>query len=154
MAGSIRGRAGGILAVLELIDEGHGPALEADLITHGMPALHTAGTPALPWHTVFIFARRMQEVPGTALGVSVHGPRAQWTVAEQLLSKAVNSLQWLVWSKSKDASQPGAKPPEPRHLPGLEPVDEDTKHRGTPTPIGDVIAMLGPQAQALYPDLV
>lgn len=150
MAGRVRGSAGGILAVLDLLDAGHGPALEAELIAHGLPTLAAVGTPALTWHAVFIFAQHLQGKPGNALAASVHGPGWQWNAQEQLLNGVSNMLQWLTWSKSKDASKPGAKPPTPGYLPGLEPVDKNAKHRGTATPISEVLEMLGPDAQEMY----
>lgn len=150
MAGSIRCRPGGILAVLDLLEAGHGPALEADLLTHGLPALSKVGSPDLPWHALFIFARRMNETPGSALAVAEHGTSRQWSPTEQMLNGISNMMQWLIWSKSKDASQPGAKPPTPIYLPGLEPVDETVKHRGTPTPLAEVLEMLGDQAKDMY----
>lgn len=151
MAGTLRGRPGGIIAVLDLIEDGHGEALEADLITHGM-RLDQAGK-SLPWRAVFFFARRMLDTPGTALAVSVHGPGARWTVQEQLLTALNNRVTWLAWSKSKDAEK-GGKPPKPVYLPGLEPEEEKGKHYGTAAPMADVLEMLGPEAKALYGDLI
>lgn len=151
MAGRIRSHPGGILALLDFFADGHQPALEADLITHGYPP-HLLGTPALPWHTAFVFTQTMATTKGSATAISVHGPGAQWTLQDQLLHAMAYRLEWLVWSKSKDASRSGAKPPKPTYLPGLEPQQEGTKHYGKAAPIEDVLAMLGPAAQAVFGD--
>lgn len=109
---------------------------------------------ALPWHTAFVFARTMANTKGSATAVSVHGAGAQWTLQDQLLHTINYKLEWLVWSKSKDASRPGARPPKQTFLPGLEPKDAQGKHYGKAAPLSDVLAMLGPQAQEKYGEYI
>lgn len=152
MAGRIRSLPGGILALLDFFEEGHQQAVEADLILHGYRP-DRMGTSELPWHTVFLFARAMASKLGSNTAVSVNGPGAQWTVQERLLNQLNNHLHWLAWTKSKDASRPGAQPPKPHHLPGLEPKEAQGKRYGKAAPMADVLAMLGPQAQKLYGDI-
>lgn len=153
MAGRVRGHPGGIFALLDLYEQGHWAALEADLMAAGHQ-IHHMGAGALSWHAVFVFARRALETPGSALAVSVHGPGARWSATEQLINGVYNHLAWLAWSKSKDASRPGAKPPAVVHLPGLEPENKDAKHYGQPAPLESVLEMLGEQAQEKFGDLV
>ncbi len=39
----------------------------------------------------------------------------------------MDALRWLVWSKSKDAQRPGARPPDPIPRPGIEPETKQHK---------------------------
>lgn len=152
MAGKVRSPAGGILDLLDLFDEGHKPALEADLIEHGFLP-HQIGSDALPWHAVVILAKRLLETPNSALAVSVHGVKARWTAQDQLMMRIFNVLRWVAWSKTEDAANRG-RPPEIEYLPGLEPEDEETKHYGKAAPIADVLALLGEDALEKYGDLL
>lgn len=46
--------------------------------------------------------------------------RDMWGLDQHLLALMADSLRWLVWAKSKDATRPGAKPPDPIPRPGTQ----------------------------------
>ncbi|MGC4964240.1 DUF5361 domain-containing protein [Gordonia sp. DT101] len=54
----------------------------------------------------------------------------QWGLLELLLADIADSQRWLVWSKSKDAARPGAKPPARIPRPGVSDAEDKTRRRG------------------------
>lgn len=56
--------------------------------------------------------------PDSALQRSIGGADAAWTLTNQLIATAVDSLRWLVWAKTEDA-QKRRNIPKPIPRPGV-----------------------------------
>lgn len=66
------------------------------------------------------------------------GPEKQrWGLAEQLLAVNADALNWLVWSKTKDAEK-GRNKPKPIPRPGVD-TEADVRTIGTPAPIEEIL---------------
>lgn len=76
---------------------------------------------------------------GSAFDRTVRGPDASWQLSELLLAAAVDSLHWLVWSKTKGAKR-GTGQPDPIPRPGVKPRRERI---GTPASIDKIDQLLG-----------
>lgn len=94
MAEGLHGQAGGIVGLLELIDE-HQEAVEFELLLIGRH-LDELGTPALSWRDFLVLVRRWQKMPGNALAAAVHGVEVpSW--GEQVMATMVDLLQAIAW---------------------------------------------------------
>ncbi|MGK9222071.1 MULTISPECIES: hypothetical protein [unclassified Microbacterium] len=106
MARGLGDRAGGILGLLDLVDE-HQEAIEYELIAAGL-RLRDLSTPALTWRDLFVLVRRWQKTPGNALAAGVYGAEVpSWT--EQVLATIVDLLQAVAW-KLPRPRRSGGKP--------------------------------------------
>ena len=81
----------------------------------------------------------MHAPPGTAL---YHERGKGWTVADHLLTDALELLDWLAWTKTVDAQQktPRMKP-KPRRRPGV--IAGDIKPEDKPMTVADYVAKTG-----------
>lgn len=94
MARRIVGRRGGILGLLNLVDE-HQEAIEYELLIIGRH-LSELGSPALTWRDLYVLVRRWQMTPGNAFAASVHGGEVpSWT--EQVLAVVVDMLNGIAF---------------------------------------------------------
>ena len=114
MAEGLRGHGGGILGLVDLLEE-HREALDYDLLTLGLD-LNDVGSRHLDW-------RRLRAVvtylPATsALGRSVHGDAASWSTTDYLLAAAADALAAGNWQRG------GGKGRRPKPIP--RPGDEDS----------------------------
>lgn len=90
MAHRVERDAGGILGLLDLVDE-HQEAVEFELIAAGI-RWRDIGSEALNWRDLFVLVRRWQKLPGNALGAAVHGHEVpSWN--QQVLAVLVDQLQ-------------------------------------------------------------
>lgn len=73
-------------------------------------------------------ASLLTQLPEGARVRLAYAPDAVWTSDRALLAAMVNDLNWLVWSKTKDAKHnrnrpkpigPSAKRPDERHIVGM-----------------------------------
>lgn len=90
MAHGIERDAGGILGLLELVEE-HQEAVEFELIAAGL-RWRDIGSDAFTWRDLFVLVRRWQKLPGNALGAAVHGHEVPSWV-EQVLAVLVDQVQ-------------------------------------------------------------
>lgn len=105
MAEGLRYQPGGILSLVELIDE-HYEAIEADLLDRGW-RLAEVGR-GLSWRDLLIMVRRFQRDPETATARAMHGEH--WSVTDQLLAVIADLLQVGNWQRAGKKSAPKPKP--------------------------------------------
>lgn len=102
--------------------------------------LRDVGCPEFTWGDLLDV---VQHLPKTsAVYRAVHGDEdAEWGLLEHLAASTADSLAWLVWSKTEDATKKRNRPkPIPR--PGV--VDESKKQIGAGSlPIDEMKAWLG-----------
>ena len=73
------------------------------------------GTPELPWSAVVALVRHTR--PGDALYRESNGELGRWSETEYLLADVIDTLNTLVWFKTKDG-QKGHNRPKPYPRPG------------------------------------
>ena len=133
MGRGVPGGAGGIRALVELIDE-HGLALETDLIRSGL-RLRWLGSEALTWRDLLALVAHTR--PDSALAASL-GPDHLWGLTEQLLAAGVDMLRILAWQNTEDASRPWTAP-EPTARMGSSPAASPSD-RVTASPLAYVMS--------------
>lgn len=106
MAEGLEGHGGGIVGLLELIDQ-HQEAVEYELLVAGY-RLDDLGTPALSWRDLLVLMHRWLSLPHNAVAEAVDG-HTRWTVAEQLLAVIVDVLEWANWQRLGKRSAPKPK---------------------------------------------
>lgn len=149
MAAPVRGERGGIFALCRLIED-HGEAIEYDLMTRTpVLRLRDVGTDSFPWRDLDIFVRNLPR--DSALAYSFHGDKVLWGPKEHLLADLVDVARWMQWSKTKDASKTGAKPPAPIERPGRENPERKTRV-GKPEPLENIVEWLGGDFKTMYGD--
>lgn len=100
--------------------------MNADLIERGL-RLRWVGSPEFEWVDLMDVVKNLPKT--SAIYRAVHGQdEAEWGLLEHLMAGVLDNTGWLVWSKTKDASKSGAKPPKPTPRPGV--VDDSTKRIG------------------------
>lgn len=108
MARRIVGRRGGILGLLDLVDE-HKEAIEYELLVIGRH-LSDLGSPELTWRDLYVLVRRWQMTPGNAFAAAVHGSEVpSWT--EQVLAVVVDLLNGIAFILKRGKGQ------RPKRLP-------------------------------------
>jgi hypothetical protein len=82
----------------------------------------------------------MHAPPGTAL---YHERHEGWTVADHLLTDALEILDWVAWTKTVDAQQKRPrKKPKPRQRPGRK-TDPKKAAEDNPMTVADYVALTG-----------
>ncbi|MFF2631956.1 hypothetical protein ACFVR6_03645 [Microbacterium sp. NPDC058021] len=109
MAGDVVDHAGGIYGLLDLVDE-HQEAVEYELLRAGH-RLRDVPSKQLNWRDLYVLLRRWQKTPHNAVGEAIHG-HALWSIEEQLLAVAVDTLAFANWQRMR---KPHA--PKPKRLP-------------------------------------
>ena len=113
MAHGLRGRAGGIRSLLELIRQ-HREAIEYDLIGLGL-RLDDLGTRRLSWRDLWVIVR---EAPNrSALVRAIDPESAAWSHTDYLLALVFDAVQIGNWHR---AGSPAGYRPEPLERPGVE----------------------------------
>lgn len=103
MARGVGGDAGGILGLLELIDE-HQEAVEFELliIGHHLAELSTA---ALSWRDLFVLVRRWQKTPGNAVAAALNSGVEVPSWIEQVLALVYDALQGIAFLLKRGKGQ-------------------------------------------------
>lgn len=131
MAEGVGHHSPGILGLAHVADE-HESALSADLIRAGLRLRDAGCSPAFTLADLRDFVQ--YSPPDSALYQSMYPPTEEsaWTPDMHLLAVIADSLRWLQWAKTKDASK-GRNPPKPIPRPGIEP--DEKKTTGTAIPL-------------------
>lgn len=106
MAAGLRGHAGGIQGLLELIAS-HKEAVEYDLLALGL-RLAWLGTPALTWRDLLVIVR--QSPPGCAVHRALDPDTWRWGLSEQLLALNADYAAIAAWQRSGDSKAPRPDP--------------------------------------------
>lgn len=103
--------------------------------------LRWVGSPDFEWVDLLDVVTNLPKT--SAIYRAVHGQEeAEWGLLEHLMAGVLDNTGWLVWSKTKDASKTGAKPPKPTPRPGV--VDDSTQRIGKDAlPIESMKSWLG-----------
>lgn len=114
------------------LDKKKGPALEADLLAAGH-RLRDVGSDEFTWRDLLVFVQN-SNIEGELFRLE-HPEAAGWTKTNMLLADIADSLNWLVWAKTKDGSKNRNMPKKiPR--PGVE--DDNVKRvKGQPLPLDE-----------------
>ena len=132
MAEGVWGDGGGILGVLELLDE-HQDAIDYDLLALGLD-LNDLGTDRLDWRRVRAV---ITYLPSTsALARSIHGDKALWSTTEHLLASAVDALNVANWQRT---GKKGGRP-KPIVRPGDEPAKNEKRFGTASMPLDEAQA--------------
>ncbi len=131
-----RGNAGGILGLLELLDE-HQEAVERELIELGL-RLRWLGTDRLSWRDLLVVVR--QSPPGSPIDRAMN-PDHMWGLPEQLAASIVDSLRIANWMQTEDGSK-NRNQPKPLPRPGVVDPDQTIFGEG-PLPIDELDEFLG-----------
>lgn len=131
MGRGVLDEAGGILSLLDLVDE-HGEALEFDLIALGL-RLRDCPSPEFNWRDLFTVCRYLGR--DSKLYASMNpDDDTSWGVAEYLLATVVDNGNARLWQAAGGKS----KKPKPVTRPG------DMKRvRGDSLPVADMAEWLG-----------
>lgn len=138
MAGGVEGDGGGIFGLVDLID-GHGAALECDLIGLGL-RLRDCPSDGFDWRDLLVIVKYSDDK--SKLWQSQNPKYAGWTLTDRLLAIIANALRWLVWAKTKDGRKNRKRPvpigpdmgSDKQTRPGLKPK---------PAPLSKVRQLLG-----------
>ncbi len=120
MARRIGDRAGGILGLLELVEQ-HQEAIEYELLRIGR-RLRDLGT-RLTWRDLLVLVRGWQKSPHNAVSEAIHG-YSVWTIEEQLLAELIDVGRMANWqrqnkphaAKPKRTPRPWERQKETRRL--------------------------------------
>jgi hypothetical protein len=112
VAALVAGHRGGILSLLELIDE-HGEALQYDLIERQL-RLQDLGLPHFTWFDLKVLVRFLP--PSSALYRELQPEAEAWGLTEQLLASATDALNLANWQRGGGK---GARP-KPIKRPGID----------------------------------
>ena len=124
MAEGFGDHGGGISGLLDLIDHGrNGRALEADLIKLGLRS-RWVGEEWFTWRDLQVIVSESGR--NSALFRAMHPKLYSWDDTALLLASAVDALNWLVWSKTKDGKK-NRNHPKPIPRPGVEEKAKRTK---------------------------
>ncbi|WP_181130008.1 hypothetical protein [Rathayibacter sp. AY1E1] len=107
MEGQVRGRAGGIYGLFDLLTGEHAEAIRTDLVLAGFH-LHDVGTERLSWFELRLLIRRWEQRPESSTSESVHGLR--WDIGEQLLAMIADTLAQGNWQRAGRKTAPRPKP--------------------------------------------
>ena len=123
-----------MIGLLDFLEE-HRDAVAYDLMSMGY-RLRDFPSPALTYGDLLVVVRQCPA--GSAVARSVDPEQSAWGISEHLLATAADSLAWLVWAKSEDASKRRNKPrPIPR--PGVVDPDRETQVIGSaPVPLDEL----------------
>lgn len=134
MAEGIGGHPGGILGLLDLLDDPvKKRALERDLIAVGL-RLRNVGSEEFDWRDLIVFVR---EADQDSAIYRAFNPDWMWTHEAMLLADVVDTLSLLAWMQSEDGRKKVNRPkPIPR------PGTRDRKVKGKPLPMNQVRAKM------------
>lgn len=102
--------------------------------------LEDLGTDRLTWRKAIIIVRELANDPHSAL-VRAADPDHLWDLHAHLLANIADSLNLLVWFKTRDG-QKGRNRPKPIPRPGIK-VDPEMQVIGEATDIDELDALLG-----------
>lgn len=122
MAEGVEAVSGGILGLLDLIDQ-HGEAIEYDLISLGM-RLRDLGTDKLSWRDLLVITR--QAPRQSALARAAHGSDLAWGLTEHLLATAVDALNIANWQRGNEGRKSPSRKPKPVPRPGVKDTESTT----------------------------
>lgn len=129
MANRFWGRAGGILGLLELLDDDKKSlALEADLIRSGL-RLRDVGSEEFSWRDLKAFITGADQ--NSAIARALHPEEWMWNNEAMLLASAVDTLRVIAWQKTRDGSK-GRNAPAPIPRPGVVPTTRKTTGKAVP----------------------
>jgi hypothetical protein len=129
MAERFRDFAGGILGLLEqLNDDKKSGALERDLLEHGLRLRHT-GSEEFTWRDLIVFVRESPQT--SAFYRAVNPDTWMWTHEALLFAGVHDLLSIIAWQKTADGSK-GRNIPEPLPRPGVTPKKHKVKGKATP----------------------
>lgn len=137
MAERLGSHGGGITGLIDLID-GHGAALEYDLIKLGL-RLRDCPSEHFDWRDLLVIVRHSND--RSALWQSQNPKYTGWTLTDRLLAIIANALRWLVWAKTKDGSKNRNRP-----VPIGPDMGDKTRRPGLkvkPSPVSRVKKALG-----------
>lgn len=93
------------------------------------------------WRDLLVIVKYLPE--DSAYVMQSLGDDAQWGLQEQLMASAVDSLRYLVWFKTKDATK-NINRPKPIPRPGVDDgVDREKIGGNTTKSMDDMRALLG-----------
>lgn len=127
MVGGFGGGPGGILRLLELLDE-FGEAIAADILRFGA-RFHQIGSELFSWADLSAYVKTVG--PGSHLWRAINGETYSWEL--RVMSAINETLRWANWQRSK----PGSQRPKPIQWPWV-PKDSDTNTYGTAAPVTDI----------------
>jgi hypothetical protein len=136
MARRITDDAGGILGLLDLVDE-HGEALSYDLIGLGL-RLEWLGSERLTWRDLLVIVRHLPQ--DSALSRSMNGSISSWTVTDYLLADIFDALNIANWQRANAGKKSPSPKPKPYPRPGAK---DNTRRIGRdPLPIPELDAWI------------
>lgn len=130
-----------MIALLDLIDE-HPDAVERELMTIG-ERLRYLGTDRLTWSDLKVVVS--QAGPDSPIVRAINPDAYTWTLSNQLLAEAVDTLHWLQWAKTKGAQKtPPDGMPTPIKRPGVsEPKSDVEVYKFDSAPQDEMLSWLG-----------
>lgn len=151
MAGRFGHHGPGILGLLGFLDD-HGEAVEYDLIRLGL-RLRDLPSPRLTWRDLRVIVWAEGGRQDSEIYKAQYGDNdSQWGLPEQLIAMIADSVNWLVWSKTKDGERNRNKPKRiPR--PGVEDTKTETLGGGgSVLPMDEMLAWLDSDFRELNAD--
>ena len=122
-----------IMQLMNLIEK-HSAPLELDLIDRGL-RLRDCPSDRFNWRDLYVIVSYAD--PYTNVVAATDPERYGWGKQEMLLARLIDSAEWLVWSKTKDAAE-GGDPPERMKRPGVKPKKKRAGFDTKPLPLSRI----------------